>query len=160
MIDNMEINILIDEPFTRYLDAGWLELVAERVIDAQGVGSQTEMGLVITGQERVRGLNRKYMGRDMPTDVIAFHMGPVDEGDFIQPPDGFLHLGEVVISYPQAVIQADQEGHSIGEEIAILVIHGILHLLGFRDDNPDLKQIMAQREAEILCLIGDITNNR
>jgi probable rRNA maturation factor len=155
----MEINITIDKPFTSYLDAGWLELVAERVIDAQCVGPRTEVGLVITGQEKMKELNQKYLGNDMPTDVIAFHMGSVDE-DFIQPPDGFSHLGEVVISYPQAAIQAVQEGHSIKEEIAILVIHGILHLLGFRDDDPGLKRIMAQREVEILCLIGDVINKK
>jgi probable rRNA maturation factor len=63
------------------------------------------------------------------------------------------HLGEVIISYPQAVIQADERGHSIEREITILIIHGILHLLGYEDKKPELKRQMNAREAEILSHI-------
>lgn len=156
MIHCMEINVLIDEPFARYLNARWLELLAGRVLDAEGVNSRIELGLVIASQERVQALNHKYLGKDQPTDVIAFHMKSPDDESFVLPPDGLLHLGEVVISYPQAVIQASQEDHSVTKEIAILVIHGILHLLGYRDDSPDPKRIMMQRQSDISDLVADI----
>lgn len=156
MIHCMEINVLIDEPLARNLDARWLELLAVRVLDAEGVNSQIEMGLVIASQERVQALNYKYLGKDEPTDVIAFHMKSPDGETFVLPPDGLLHLGEVVISYPQAVIQAGNEGHSVTKEIATLFVHGILHLMGYRDDSPDLKRIMMKRQSDISILLADI----
>jgi rRNA maturation RNase YbeY len=69
------------------------------------------------------------------------------------PPDGVQHLGEVIICYPQAVIQAGEHRHTIDRELVILIMHGILHLLGYRDDEPELKRVMAAREAEILAQI-------
>lgn len=157
MITDMEIDILVDEGLAGCPDAPWLKEVAGRVLAAQGIGSQAELGLFITSQERIQELNRSYLGKDRPTDVIAFHMlSGGEESNFVLPPDGVLHLGEVVISYPQAVIQAEQQGHSVVREIAILIIHGILHLLGYRDEEPELKLRMAGREAEILGVIEDI----
>jgi len=76
---------------------------------------------------------------------------------FVQPPDGVLHLGEVIISYPQAVAQAEEHQHSVKREIAILIIHGVLHLLGYEHDKPELKRQMMTREAEILsCIEGEL----
>jgi probable rRNA maturation factor len=122
-----------------------------------------ELGLVITNQERVQQLNRSYLGKDEPTDVLAFSMlpEPLATGEseafspFVQPPDGVLHLGEVIISYPQAVIQAEEHQHSIKKEIAILIIHGVLHLMGYEHDKLELEREreMRAREAEILSHI-------
>ena len=160
----MEINVLIDEGLEGYLEVDWLQAIAEQVLMAQNVGSNAELGLVITSQERVRQLNKSYLGRDEPTDVLAFSMLPagetgVDLPPFVTPPDGTLHLGEVIISYPQAVIQAEEHQHSIRKEIAILVVHGVLHLLGYEDGNPELKRQMADREAEILTSMeGELQN--
>ena len=154
MIVEMEINILIDEGFEGCLEASWLERVAEKVLVAQGIDSGAELGLVITDQERVRQLNLSYLGKDEPTDVLAFSMLPGQTGGnvtpFVAPPDGTRHLGEVIISYPQAVIQAEEHQHTSEREIAILVIHGVLHLLGYDHDKSELEREMRAREAEIL----------
>jgi len=152
----MEINVLIDEGFEGCPNASWLQSVAERVLTAQNAGSEVELGLVITSQEKVRQLNLSYLGRDKPTDVLAFSAVEEIEADlppFVTPPDGVLHLGEVIISYPQAVMQAEEHQHSVKREIAILIIHGILHLLGYEHDKPGLKRLMSAREQEILSLI-------
>jgi len=156
----MEINVLIDEAFEGYLEVNWLQRTAEQVLIAQGVGSGVELGVVITGQERVQQLNRNYRGKDEPTDVLAFYMLPeltaeagAEFPSFVTPPDGISHLGEVIISYPQAVIQAEEHGHSTKREIIVLIIHGILHLLGYEHDKPELKRQMATREAEILSYV-------
>ncbi len=148
----MEINVLIDEGFEEHLDAGWLQCIVEQVLTLQGADPKDELGLVITSQERVRELNRNYLGRDAPTDVLAFSMLPAEEGSasFIPPPDGIRHLGEVIISYPQAVIQAGEQGHSTDKEIATLVTHGVLHLLGYDDETPQLRKQMQAKEQEVL----------
>ena len=160
----IEINVLIDAGLEGCIDAVWLHSVAERVLVAQGVSSNAELGLVIASQERVRQLNRNYLGKDRPTDVLAFSMLPEPStrgGDlppFVSPPDGRLHFGEVIISYPQAVIQAEEHRHSAKRELAILIIHGILHLLGYEHDKPALKRKMTAREADILSYIEKDTN--
>jgi len=151
----MEINVLIEEGLEGCPEVGWLRSIAERVLVAQEVSSSAELGLVIARQERVQELNRSYLGRDEPTDVLAFSMLPAggDLPPFVLPPDGVLHLGEVIIAYPQAVIQAEEHGHSVKREVAILIIHGVLHLLGYSDDKPELKRLMSAREKEILSYI-------
>jgi len=153
MLVQMEINVLIDEGFEGYLEVDWLRGMVEQVLVAQDAGTRVEMGLVIANQERVQQLNRSYRGRDEPTDVLAFStMEEIDAElpPFAQPPDGVLHLGEVIISYPQAVIQAEEHRHSVKREIAILIIHGVLHLLGYEHDKPELETQMKSREEEIL----------
>jgi len=153
IISSVEINVLVDDGLTGCPRINWLQSVAERVLIAQGVSSEAELGLVIASQERVQELNRSYLGKDAPTDVIAFSMLPDTEPHFVLPPDGVLHLGEVIISYPQAVIQAKEHGHSIRKEIAILIIHGVLHLLGCEDGEPELRRQMRAREREILSYV-------
>ena len=150
----VEINVLIDGEFEGCPEMNWLQGMAEQVLVAERAGSNVELGLVIASQERVRELNKSYLGRDEPTDVLAFSMLPAGGAPpFVPPPDGVLHLGEVIISYPQAVIQAQEHRHPVKKEIAILIIHGVLHLLGYEHDKPELEPKMRAREAEVLCSI-------
>ncbi|MBI2832602.1 MAG: rRNA maturation RNase YbeY [Chloroflexi bacterium] len=156
---DMEINVLIDDKFEGKVDATWLEGIATQTLKAEGMSANAEMGLVITGQDKIRELNKTYRGKDRPTDVMAFYMLPTEgktapESEaFITPPDDKVRLGEVVISYPQAVIQAEERNHPIEKEMAILVIHGVLHLLGYDDEKPEPKKKMVARETEILALV-------
>jgi len=150
----MEINVSVDKGFEGCPTRGWLENIVRQVLEAQGAGVEAEAGLLIATGERVRELNRDYLGEDAPTDVLAFSAR--EEGDelpFIHPPDGLLHLGEVIIAYPQAVIQAAEHGHPVKKELAILIIHGLLHLLGYDHDEPDSERRMKAREAELLSYI-------
>ena len=160
----MEINILIEEGFEGHLAVSWLQSVAEQILVAEGVEPSAELDLVITDQAKVQQLNLSYLERDEPTDVLAFSMlpEPIAEGEiqkdtspFVVPPDGVTRLGEVIISYPQAVVQAEEHRHSIKKEIAILIIHGVLHLLGYDHDKPELERQMRTREAEILTSIKE-----
>ena len=157
----MEVNVLIDEGLEGCLDMGWLQSVAQAVLGHQDC-LDAELGLVITGQEKMRELNLVHLGEDEPTDVLAFPMlaeaGEEDDDTasaFVAPPDGLSHLGEVIISCPQAVIQAEERGHSVEKEVATLVVHGILHLLGYDHDEPERQRRMQEREAELLSLIEE-----
>ena len=163
----MEISVLADEGLEECIDTDWLKKVAEQVLVAQRVSANVELGLFIAGGERVQQLNRDYLAKDEPTDVLAFAMLPeqsaqgmtgTDFPPFVIPPDGVLHLGEVIIAYPQAVTQAEEHQHSVKREIAILLIHGVLHLLGYEHNKPALKRKMTAREAEILNYIEKDTS--
>jgi len=147
---NMEINIVFDLEFKGLLKSSWLKRVAQKTLKTQGICGNVELGLVITSREKIRQLNQRYRGESEPTDVLAFSTEGPDVAPFIVPPDGVRHLGEVIISYPQAVIQAEEHQHSVEREIAILVIHGVLHLLGYEHDEPSLEHEMRAKEAEIL----------
>ena len=147
----MEINIIIEGEFAGCPDAGWLQKVVTRVLRAQDIGGDAEIGLVITGQDKIRELNKTYRGKGRPTDVLAFYM--TGTGEFVTPPDGVKHLGEVIISYPQAALQAQEQGHSVEKELTILIIHGVLHLLGYDHEETRQKKEMSTREQAILSEI-------
>lgn len=153
----MEINVLVDEAFGGQIDTAWLEGLVREVLAGEGVSTGTEMGLVVTTCEEVRELNRSYRNIDEPTDVLSFHM-PVATGTeplaFVSPPDGIVHLGEVIIAYPQAIAQAEEHGHSVRDELALLTVHGTLHLLGYDHEQPGDERRMRGREAEIMGRLG------
>jgi probable rRNA maturation factor len=153
-----QIGIHVEEEFRGVVDEDWLRRIAQTVLKAEGVDSPYEVSLVFTDSETVRQLNRDYRGVDEPTDVLAFYMLPQKEADssFALPPDGVIRLGEVIVSYHQAVEQARKQGHSPEKELALLVIHGILHLLGYDHEEAKEEIKMRGRERELLerCLPG------
>jgi probable rRNA maturation factor len=153
----MEIGILIDKEFKRALTGVWLKKVTGQVLLAEHVNPLVEIGLVITGQEKIQELNRLYLEEDAPTDVLSFSMmeSDSDESGFITPPDSTLRLGEIIISYPQAKKQAKEHGHIVKKEIAVLIVHGVLHLLGYDHDTPGHRRVMRKREAVIIKTIEE-----
>ncbi len=161
----VEVSILFAEGFEGSLDESWLRGIVEATLLAEGVtdsaeaaaeASAAEVSLVIAGQDEVHRLNREYLGEDRPTDVLSFPMLPphgADDPGFVTPPDGLRHLGEVIVSYPQAVAQAQEHGHAVTREVAFLTIHGVLHLLGYDHAEPAEEKAMHSREAAILAQI-------
>jgi probable rRNA maturation factor len=153
-----EIEIFVEEKFWGVVNGGWVKKIVRQVLKAEGVAPPYEVSLVFTDSETVKQLNRDYRGVDEPTDVLAFYMLPRKGADssFALPPDGVTRLGEVIISYPQAVEQAKEQRHSPERELALLTIHGILHLLGYDHEEPEEESKMRERERELLerCLPG------
>jgi probable rRNA maturation factor len=153
-----QIGIHVEEKFRGLVDGGWIKKIVQQILKAEGVAPPYEVSLVFTDSETVKQLNRDYRGVDEPTDVLAFYMLPQKEADdsFALPPDGVTRLGEVIISYSQAVAQAREQGHSPEKELALLVIHGILHLTGYDHKEPEKESKMREKERELLerCLPG------
>jgi probable rRNA maturation factor len=147
-----QIGIHVEEEFRGLVDGGWVKKIARQVLKAEGVAPPYEVSLVFTDFETVKQLNRDYRGVDKPTDVLAFYMLPQKGANdsFALPPDGVTRLGEVIISYPQAVEQAKEQGHPPERELALLVIHGILHLLGYDHEEPKEESEMREKERELL----------
>lgn len=157
----MEIEILIDDQYQQQLKPQELEKAAITAVSFIRSGENVELGIVITGDEEIQRLNRVYRGIDATTDVLSFAMqdDPVevdeDEGasQFPLVSDGVEHLGEVIISCPQASRQAEAAAHSLSREITILIIHGVLHLLGFDHEEETEAQVMEKYEADILLAL-------
>jgi len=149
---NEQIDIHVDDEFRTLVDKGRVRKIVRQVLRAEDVTPRYELGLVFTNSETVRQLNRDYRGVDQSTDVLAFYMHPQKGSDssFALPPDGVTHLGEVIICYPQALAQATEQGHSLNRELALLVIHGVLHLLGCDHEEPQEAKKMRAREKELL----------
>ncbi|MCK5124403.1 MAG: rRNA maturation RNase YbeY [Dehalococcoidia bacterium] len=147
-----QIGIHVEGEFRGLVDSRWVKRIAKRVLKAEGVAPPYEVSLVFTDSETVRQLNRDYRGVDEPTDVLAFYMLPQKKADssFALPPDGVTRLGEVIISYPQAAEQAKEQGHSPERELALLIIHGILHLLDYDHEKPEEESEMREKERELL----------
>lgn len=128
------------------VDEERLHHLAVKTLLLEGVAQSLELGLFITDDEGIKELNRRYRGVDEPTDVLAF--GGEVEG-FVSAPDQ-PHLRDIVISYPRAASQAQERGHSVAQEIDLLFLHGLLHLLGYEDETPKKRVRMWARQEEVL----------
>jgi probable rRNA maturation factor len=154
-----EINVYIKPKLTTLIEKAWFRSTVNEILDMAVVTAPSELGLVITNNKVIQRLNKIYRDKDEPTDVLSFNMlskgsNKMDGSIFITPPDGFSHLGEIVISYPQATIQAEGKGHDIKRELLILVIHGVLHLLGYDHENSaEEERCMRAKEDEILKML-------
>jgi probable rRNA maturation factor len=146
------IEVQVARPFRSALRAAWLRRIARHVLVAEDAGP-TELGVVVTDDATVRELNRRYLDVDEPTDVLSFGLGEEDDAPFALPPGEAPGLGEVIISYPTAVRQAEEEGHSVGAEVTHLLVHGILHLLGYDHEEAEDERVMRRREDEILAAL-------
>jgi probable rRNA maturation factor len=143
------IAVVIDEGLVESLPADLLKRAAERTLAHQSpAASPGDLTVLETDDLGIQALNRDYLSRDSPTDVLSF---PADE---IDPATGSRYLGDVAISVPRAAEQARQAGHSLEAEAQLLVVHGVLHLLGHDHAEAAEKDRMWAAQAEILEQLG------
>ncbi|MFQ6057379.1 MAG: rRNA maturation RNase YbeY [Anaerolineae bacterium] len=146
---SLHFDVQIDPRFADQVDKERLRRLIARALAALGVSGEVELSLVITGDEEIRALNRRYRGLDAPTDVLAFGLAEADQG-FVLPPDTPRHLGDIVVSYPRAVAQAQEVGHPPARELDLLAVHGLLHLLGYEDETEEGRAEMWKKQRELL----------
>ena len=140
------IALRVEPSFAFFVRQRPLTALARRVLAAEGVPSGAELSVVVTDDETVRELNRRFLGVDAPTDVLSF--GLEAEDGFVTPPGSARQLGEIIISHPTAARQAGEAGHPLGEELAHLLVHGSLHLLGYdHESRADALWMRAREEA-------------
>ena len=151
-----ELYVKIDVPLPPGLGEGWLRRVVQSTLDIEQVDSPVELGVVITDSETIRRLNKEYRGEDEDTDVLAFALAEdADATPFVTPPDDVSRLGEVLVSYPRAQVQAQERGHSVKRELALLVTHGVLHLLGHDHGDDASAARMRAIEDKVLKELSD-----
>lgn len=110
--------------------------------------NQYELALILCDKDYIHSLNQLYRSIDAPTDVLSFKANELD------PETGVTYLGDIIISHPVAYAQAIQAGHSTQDELVILSIHGLLHLLGYDHSSPDEKVAMWSVQSKILEKLG------
>jgi probable rRNA maturation factor len=132
----------------------WVEL-ARNVLVAEGVAGDAELSLLFVDEPTISRLNRRFMDADGPTDVLAFPIDdPLDAAagrtDSRSPGPTPLLLGDVVVCPAVAEHQAPQHAGSYDDELALLVVHGVLHVLGHDHAGLDDAATMQARERELL----------
>jgi probable rRNA maturation factor len=141
------INIEIRSEFKRLFSSGLLEKAATAALDQQAA-PDADLTIVLTDDATLLSLDREFLGKSAPTDVLSF---PASETD---PETGRLYLGDIIISAQRAEIQSGARGHSLEAELSLLVVHGVLHLLGHDHAVADEKERMWSAQTDILTRLG------
>ena len=153
-----------DEQTDRPVDALRWARLAEAVLDAEGVKGDAELSVLYVDEKAIADLNKRFLGKEGPTDVLAF---PIDEepveggrspdsggtGPGYLPPEAEdlpMLLGDVVICPVVAERNAPDHAGTYDDEMALLLVHGILHLLGMDHEQEDEAALMEKREQELL----------
>lgn len=144
----MTIFIIIADSFAPLVDSTLIKRSASTTLTSQEILLKTDLTISITDDSHVRQLNLQYRNIDAPTDVLAF------PAEYIDPDTGHKYLGDIIISFERASKQAKSSHHPVNNELQLLVVHGVLHLLGFDHDQIDKKNEMWSAQNQILKLMG------
>lgn len=135
----IKTTVLIEKSYKNFIDINILSKVSKCIFEHFNI-FDAELSIFIVGDNEIKLLNNKYRSIDSSTDVLSF---PSNE---INPESEIRYYGDVVISYQAAERQFAEYHDSIIEEIILLVIHGILHLLNFDHENPMERNIMFEKQ--------------
>ncbi len=141
-----------DDPFP----VGPLDHLAELVLRGEGVPSDAEVAITLVDIEEMTVLNEQYMGEAGPTDVLSFPLEHLTAGTppVAEPNGPPVALGDVVICPAQVLVNAERNAVDVVDEMALMVVHGLLHLLGYDHVDDDDAQHMEGRERRYLELAG------
>ncbi len=157
------IDVHVFPAFRQQVKAAWLRKVARAALIIASSVETAGVSVVVADDDTLRELNKRFRGADYVTDVLSFgatgevldpDASPPDLGpEFPEIPEAEAMLGEVVLSYPLASRQADEHNVTVEREIALLVVHGILHLLGHDHAELDEEAAMKALESRALDMV-------
>ncbi len=138
------------------------DLVVNQVLDQEQCPYEASVEIICTSDEEIHKINMEQRGIDRPTDVLSFPMVDfdtpasydkldTDEGDvYFDPDSGELMLGDIVLSIPRIIAQAEEYGHSRKREFSFLIAHSMLHLLGYDHMTEEDAKIMEEKQNQAL----------
>ena len=137
------------------------KLVIEKVLDIEACPFETEVSILLTDNEGIKRYNKEFRGIEKDTDVLSFpnldYDSPSDfscvegnEIDFINPESNEIILGDIIISINKVYSQAEEYGHTLKREFAFLIVHSMLHLLGYDHMDEEDAAIMEPKQEAIL----------
>ncbi|MBP7669121.1 MAG: rRNA maturation RNase YbeY [Candidatus Eisenbacteria bacterium] len=128
------------------IDRRALRALIERVLEEEGAPAGRTVEILFARDPLLAELNARYRGKSGPTDVLSFPADPAG-----RPPEEPLPLGEVIVSIDRALAQAAERGATPRREVARLLVHGVLHLLGYEHEDPRARARMRRREDRYLA---------
>lgn len=137
------------------IDAAFIEKVACFALESVNAPSSTEVSISFVDDTRMAELNEEYRSKIGPTDVLSFECDNLDDG-FATEMDEVYSLGDIVIAPDVAYRQSVEYGNTYKEELALLIIHGILHLRGYDHIEDDEAEIMEKKQKDILSSLTSI----
>ena len=181
-LSQVEFTIELDHkdevlPLTHLIASLPLESVVFQTLSQAGIKQPVLVALLITNDEAIRALNKRYRNQDKPTDVLSFSLleQPIVEAPseylwstsnldedgsihtkqaFVTPPDSVLQLGDIVISWPTVQRQASEARHDPAYELLFLLSHGVLHLVGYDDQTEAGYQAMMSIQKAVMEASG------
>lgn len=150
------MSVFLADEQSEKLDLAGLHTLASLVLVEEGYPESAELTVLLVDESEMASYNQRFLEREGPTDVLAFPVeeltaGEVPEPDRNAPP---LILGDVIIAPSYVRRQADDLDVSFEDEMALMVTHGILHLLGYDHIDDDDAELMEGREGQLLEMVG------
>lgn len=150
------MNVFFSDEQDEPVDGPGLRLLAERVLEAETLPQGTEIAVILVGPDQMTVYNQRFMDRQGPTDVLAFPLEDLIPG---QPPVRVanappLSLGDVFLCPAEIRSRAAELGWPFDDYLALLTVHGVLHLLGYDHHDDASADTMERRERELLEAAG------
>lgn len=163
---NSVVNVQIVDQFSGIVSKEFVEETVLATLNLANPGLNVQVDVLVCDDQIVKELNSKYRGINKKTDVLSFsfkHHGhfyghpddapiPLEQTEFLLPPNELEDLGEVIVSLPQARRQARDKGRSLDDEVSLLLIHGVLHLLGH--DHEERSEELAMQSLQDAVFTG------
>lgn len=150
------MNVFLSDEQPEPVDGPGMRRFAELTLEAEGLPSDTEMAVVLVDQDQMAVYNDRFMERSGATDVLAFPLVDMLPGS--PPPavpgDPPLAVGDVFLCPPVVRHRAAEEGVSFDDLLHLMLVHGVLHLLGYDHHDEASSERMAHREDELMQLVG------
>jgi probable rRNA maturation factor len=151
------LSVRIRNPARAFVDRKLLRSVSRAVARQEGLNGRLALSIHLVDDAGIRDVNRQFRGVDAATDVLSFpllqQLQP-GSAEFTLPPDLPAELGDVLISVERASAQAQEFGHSVKRELCYLLVHGLLHLLGYDHVEESERLEMRRREEAVLAPLG------
>lgn len=146
---NDKISIQIVDRFSSYVDYIKIRQAVDQTLEYSETRDQMSLTIVFQEDELLHRMNKQFLEIDAPTDVLSF------PAEYKDPDTQESYLGDILISVPRAIEQASEENHSVEEELQMLVVHGVLHLLGYDHMEEFDKERMQEAQSTILRRLGN-----
>ena len=144
------VEVTVDPAYTHRADADLLAQCVRETLRSRRLRMGRVVAVHITDTRTVHRLNRRYRDEDAPTDVLSFNT----DFDGLRRPDGRAELGEIIIALPVAARGARSRAVPLADELALLTVHGTLHLLGYDHEEPADDAEMKRLERTALARVG------
>jgi probable rRNA maturation factor len=152
--ESLHLEVDLDSGLEADVNQSVLSSLVEWLVERHLPPGEYTLSLHVVTDETIRELNHEHRAKDAHTDVLSFPLHDPSGMRFVLPPGHPINLGDVVVSYPRAVEQARDYGHSTARELGYLVAHGVLHILGFDHEDEADRRRMRQAEEEALVPFG------